>query len=88
MRKGMRSNLEPFVIVILIAITVIEFLLLAGGLKYNKFVEALIAMVLLMMFGSSLLLISIVARIHDLVKVIFIEGVKIRKEDSKNPEPS
>ncbi len=67
-KKGMKTDLEPFVLVILVAITVIEFLIFAGGIKYDAFIEALNAMITLMIFGAVLLLISIITRIHDLNK--------------------
>lgn len=65
-KKGMKTDLEPFVLVMLISITVIEFLIFAGGIKYDKFIEALNAMITLMIFGSTLLLISILTRMYDL----------------------
>jgi len=71
MKRGMKNDLEPFVLVILVAITVIEFLIFAGGIKYDEFIEALNAMITLMIFGAMLLVISIITRMYDLNRNFF-----------------
>ena len=65
-RKTSRT-VEPIVVFILLIITVMEFLIYGGGIATGEVLSALNAMIMLMLFGSSLIMITVVIRIYELI---------------------
>ena len=61
------KNLEWVLVAGLILVTLIEFLLLSGGVAANTLQTTLINVILLMVFGGQLIIAIILLRMYDLM---------------------
>ena len=66
MYKKTSRNVEPIVLFILIVITIMEFLIYVGGVATGNILLALNSMISLMVFGASLMIVTILIRIYEL----------------------